>query len=81
MIRVLKLQKAVIAIIIGVLALIVAQVMSSRHVEGSNMVLALSGVCFIAGALLFLYPILFAKKADPDGKKVELEPVGKDPEA
>ncbi|MDQ7948890.1 MAG: isoleucyl-tRNA synthetase [Pedobacter sp.] len=80
MIKVLKLQKAVIAIVIGIVALIVAKIMSSRHISGSTFVLTLAGICFIVGALLFLYPILFAKKVDPDGKKVELEPVGKESE-
>ena len=77
MIKVLKLQKAVIAIILGVLALVVAQVMSSRHIDGSNVVLSISGVLLIIGALLFLYPIIFAKKVDADGTNVELQPVAK----
>jgi len=78
MIKVLKLQKAVYAIILGVLSLIIAQVMSSHRVTGSSYVLGLSGMLLIIGALLFLYPILFAKKADRDGKKVELKAVGEE---
>lgn len=79
MIKALKLKKAVIAIILGVLALIVAQIMSSKHIDGSNIVLAISGVLLIIGALLFLYPIVFAKKVDQEGAKVELQPVAKNP--
>lgn len=77
MIKVLKLQKAVYAIILGVLALIAAQIMSSQKVEGSNIMLTISGILLIIGALLFLYPILFAKKVDSEGESVELKPVAK----
>jgi tellurite resistance protein TehA-like permease len=79
MIKALKLQKAVIAIILGVVALIIAQVMSSKHMQGSNYVLGLSGVLFIVGALIFLYPILFAKKVENEETKVELQPAAKEP--
>ena len=79
MIKVLKLQKAVIAIILGIISLVVAQIMSSNRVTGSSYLLGLSGVLLIIGALLFLYPILFAKKVDTDGEQVELKPVAKEP--
>jgi drug/metabolite transporter superfamily protein YnfA len=79
MIKVLKLQKAVIAIILGVVALIIAQIMNSKHIEGSNYVLAVSGILLIIGSLIFLYPILFAKKVDNEGEKVELQPAAKEP--
>jgi uncharacterized membrane protein HdeD (DUF308 family) len=79
MIKVLRLQKAVYAIILGVLALIAAQVMSSRSMAGSDVLLTISGILFIIGALMFLYPILFAKKVDSEGEDVELKPVAKTP--
>lgn len=79
MIKVLKLQKAVLAIILGVITLIIAQIMSSNRIAGSSYILAISGFLLIIGALLFLYPILFAKKVDNDGKDVELKPVAKEP--
>ena len=78
MIKVLKLQKAVVAIILGVGALVIAQLMSSKHVTGSSYVLGLSGFLLIIGALLFLYPIVFAKKVDKSGEDVELKPVAKE---
>jgi len=78
MIKVLKLQKAVVAIILGVVALVIAQLMSSKHVTGSSYVLGLSGFLLIIGALLFLYPIVFAKKVDKSGEDVVLKPVAKD---
>ena len=80
MIKVLKLQKAIIAIVLGIVALIAAQIMSSQKVAGSNFVLGISGMFLIIGALLFLYPILFAKKVDQEGEQVELKPVAKEPE-
>jgi membrane protein CcdC involved in cytochrome C biogenesis len=80
MIKVLKLQKAVIAIVLGIVALIVAQIMSSQKIAGSAVVLSISGVLLIVGALMFIYPILFAKKVDSDGEKVELKPITKEPE-
>ena len=52
--------------------------MSSYRVTGSSYVLGFSGFLMIIGALLFLYPILFAKKVDNDGEEVELKPVEKD---
>lgn len=72
MIKALKLQKAVIAFILGVLALIAYKVMSVNKMESSNYMLSLAGILFIAGALMLIYPILFAKK-DKEGC-VELDP-------
>ncbi len=77
MLKVLKLQKAVYIIILGILALIAAQVMSENKVNGSSFVLGISGFFLIVGALMFLYPILFAKKVDLEGEKVELQPMEK----
>lgn len=78
MLKVLKLKKAVYLIILGVLALIAAQIMSENKVDGSRFILGISGALLIIGALLFLYPIVFAKEVDSEGEKVELKPVGKD---
>ena len=75
MIRVLKLQKAVYLIILGVLAVVASQVMNVKEIEGAQFVLGLAGAFFIIGSLMFLYPILFAKKVDMNGKKVELQPM------
>ncbi|RYG18445.1 MAG: isoleucyl-tRNA synthetase, partial [Chitinophagaceae bacterium] len=72
MLKVLKLKKAVFVIILGILALIAAQIMSKNKVDGSAFVLGLSGAFLIIGALMFLYPILFAKKVDSEGEDVEL---------
>lgn len=77
MIKQLKLTKAVIIVILGILALIAAKVMEANDIDGEGTVLGISGGLLIAGALLFLYPILFAKKVDNDAQKVELQPVAK----
>lgn len=78
MLKVLKLQKAVYVIVLGILAGIAAQIMSKNKVDGSNFILGISGAFLIIGALMFIYPILFAKKVDSEGEKVELQPVGKE---
>lgn len=78
MIKRLKLKKGIIAIALGILALIVAKTMDAYKIDGHKVILAISGGLLIIGALIFLYPILFAKKADKDGKKVELQPVAKE---
>jgi len=72
MIKVLKLQKAVIAFILGILALVAYMIMSANKIESSSYVLTLAGLLFIAGSLMAIYPILFSKK-DKKGK-VELDP-------
>jgi len=71
MIKVLKLQRAVIALILGVLALVAYKIMDANKVDGSIYVLEAAGAFFILGAILFLYPVLFAKK-DKEGN-VELD--------
>ncbi|MES2458168.1 MAG: isoleucyl-tRNA synthetase [Bacteroidota bacterium] len=73
MIRILKLQKAVIAFILGVVALVAYRIMSENKLESSRYLLTLSGILFIAGALMFLYPILSAKKVKEEDC-VELDP-------
>lgn len=72
MVKVLKLQKAVIVIILGLLLLIPYKVMSINKMDSSVYFLEASGALLIIGALMFLYPILFGKK-DKEGN-VELDP-------
>jgi uncharacterized membrane protein HdeD (DUF308 family) len=79
MIKHLKLTKAIVAMVLGIVALIAAKIMETNKMDGNQVVLGIAGVLFIASALIFLYPILFAKKADKDGKSVELKPVAKEP--
>ncbi|MGF1923331.1 MAG: isoleucyl-tRNA synthetase [Bacteroidia bacterium] len=74
----MKLKKAVYAVILGILALLAAQVISENNEKGGNFLLGLSGSLLIISALMFLYPILFAKKVDSEGEDVKLKPVGKE---
>lgn len=68
----MKLQKAVIAIILAIIALVAYIILSANGVVWSKYVLETSGLFLMLGALLFLYPILFARK-DKEGC-VELDP-------
>lgn len=72
MIKVLKLQKAVYVILLGIIGLIAYQIMSMNKIESSVYVLQLSGLLFLIGALWLVYPILFAKKVNEE--EVQLDP-------
>jgi drug/metabolite transporter superfamily protein YnfA len=76
MIKTLKLQKAVIALILGVISLVIYKVLAEQKNDSATYFMEAAGVLFIAGALMFLYPILFAKK-DRAGC-VELDPALRD---
>lgn len=72
MIKILKLQKALISAILGILLLVVYLIMRGQKNESSIYILEASGLFMMLGAFLFMYPILFAKK-DSAGC-VELDP-------
>lgn len=72
MIKILKLQKAVYVIILGIIGLIAFKVMEANRIESGIYVLQLSGVLFLIGALWILYPIFFAKKVNDT--EVQLDP-------
>lgn len=72
MIKVLKLQKAVYLIILGIVGLIVFKVMEANKIESGLYVLKLSGLLFLAGAVWFVYPIMFSKKIND--VEVQLDP-------
>lgn len=72
MIKVLKLQKAVYVIILGIVGLIAFKIMEPSNSAASIWVLKISGLLFLVGALWFLYPILFAKKVNDE--EVQLDP-------
>lgn len=78
MIKHLKLTKAIVAMVLGLLALIAAKVLEAYKMDGDQALLSLAGIFFIASAIIFLYPIVFAKKADKFGRSVELEPFAND---
>lgn len=72
MIKVLKIQKGIVMIVIGVMAIIGYAIMIMYKTPNSQFVLGFAGISFIVGSLMLLYPILTAKK-DKDGV-VELDP-------
>ncbi|WP_316816411.1 isoleucyl-tRNA synthetase [Pedobacter nyackensis] len=72
MIKVLRLQKAVYLIILGVVGLIAFKIMEANKIDSGIYVLKLSGLLFLAGAVWFVYPILFAKKVNDT--EVQLDP-------
>lgn len=71
MIKVMKLQKAVIAIILGIIALIVYIIMAANDEPAGIYALEVAGMFFMAAAILFLYPLWTAKE-DERGE-VELD--------
>lgn len=66
MIKLLKLQKAVLVILVGVIMFVIYKIEDNHRVVGSKYFLYSSGALMMIGALWLLYPILFAKK-DKDG--------------
>ncbi|MNL07131.1 hypothetical protein D3C87_1277950 [compost metagenome] len=72
MIKVLKLQKAVYVILLGVIGLVAYKLIEPSNAAYSVYVLKLSGLLFLVGAVWFLYPILFAKKVNDE--EVQLDP-------
>lgn len=82
MIKVLRLQKAVYLIILGIVGLIAFKIMEANRIDSGIYVLKLSGLLFLGGAVWFIYPILFARKVndtevqlDPEKQKESLESV------
>lgn len=82
MIKVLRLQKAVYLIILGIVGLIAFKIMEANRIDSGIYVLKLSGLLFLAGAVWFVYPILFARKVsdtevqlDPEKQKEPVESV------
>ncbi|MCX3265896.1 hypothetical protein [Pedobacter agri] len=67
MIKLLKLQKAILVLILGVLSFIAYRILSAYEVSWARYLQVLAGVLVMVGALWMLYPILFAKN-DGDGK-------------
>jgi len=67
MIKLLKLQRAVLMLILGVLSFIAYRILSAYEVSWARYLPVLAGVLVMVGALWMLYPILFAKN-DGDGK-------------
>jgi len=74
MIKLLKLQKAVFVIVVGILSFIAYKILDAYEVKGSIYFEMLAGVLLIIGALWFLYPILFAKKDSEGNVEIITDP-------
>ncbi|MEQ7798689.1 isoleucyl-tRNA synthetase [Pedobacter sp. ASV1-7] len=66
MIKVLKLQKAVFLIILGIVGLIAFKIMEADKIESAIYVLKFSGILLLVGSVWLLYPIMFAKKVNEE---------------
>ena len=66
MIKLLKLQKAVLVLILGVLSFVAYRILSANEVSWARYLQILAGILVMVGALWMLYPVLFAKQ-DKDG--------------
>lgn len=64
MIKLLKLQKPLCLIILGILSFITSRILYGANVKNGVYFEFASGALLVIGALWFLYPILFAKKND-----------------
>ncbi|MCX2477138.1 isoleucyl-tRNA synthetase [Pedobacter sp. MC2016-05] len=66
MIKLLKLQKAVLVLILGVFSFVAYRILNANEVSWARYFQILAGILVMVGALWMLYPVLFAKQ-DKDG--------------
>jgi len=74
MIKLLKLQKAVLVLIAGVVSYILYLILDASEVSGARYLQVLAGILVMVGALWMLYPILFAKKDDDGNAEIITDP-------
>ena len=74
MIKLLKLQKAVLVLILGVLSYIAYRILDANEVTWARYLQMLAGVLVIIGALWMLYPVLFAKQDKDGNAEIETDP-------
>lgn len=74
MIKLLKLQKAVLVLIAGVISYVLYLILDASEVGGARYLQILAGVLVMVGALWMLYPILFAKKDDEGNAEIITDP-------
>lgn len=76
MIKVLKIQKGLIIIILGIVAIVGYAIMIMKDLPNSQFILGVAGVLFILGSLMLLYPILIAKKNKDGVVELDQEKIG-----
>ncbi len=74
MIKLIKLQKAVLVLIAGVVSYILYLILDASEVSGARYLQVLAGILVMVGALWMLYPILFAKKDDDGNAEIITDP-------
>ncbi|SER07254.1 isoleucyl-tRNA synthetase [Pedobacter rhizosphaerae] len=74
MIKLLKLQKAVFVILLGIISFVAYRVLDAYEIKWGIYLEMLAGVLLMIGALWFLYPILFAKKDDDGNVEIITDP-------
>ncbi|WP_316764727.1 isoleucyl-tRNA synthetase [Pedobacter aquatilis] len=74
MIKLLKLQKAVLVLIAGVVSYVLYLILDASEVSGARYLQILAGILVMVGALWMLYPILFAKKDDDGNAEIITDP-------
>lgn len=74
MIKLLKLQKAVLVLVAGVISYILYLILDASEVKGARYLQMLAGVLVMVGALWMLYPILFAKKDREGNAEILTDP-------
>jgi len=74
MIKLLKLQKAVLVLILGVLSYVAYLILDANEVAWARYMQILAGILVMAGALWMLYPIVFAKKDDDGNAEIITDP-------
>ncbi|MFC4213520.1 isoleucyl-tRNA synthetase [Pedobacter lithocola] len=74
MIKLLKLQKAVLVLILGILSYIAYLILDANEVDSARYLQILSGILVMVGALWLLYPILFAKKDGEGNAEIKTDP-------
>jgi len=74
MIKLLKLQKAVLVLILGVLSYVGYKVLEAYEVNNARYLQMLAGILVMVGALWMLYPIIFAKKDDSGNAEIITDP-------
>ncbi|GAA3959524.1 hypothetical protein GCM10022246_11200 [Pedobacter ginsengiterrae] len=79
MIKLLKLQKAVLVLIAGVVSYILYLILDASEVSGARYLQVLAGILVMVGALWMLYPILFAKKDDDGNAEIITDPTVETP--
>lgn len=73
MIRLLKLQKAVYLIVLGILSFVISRILYGNQSKNGIYFEMISGALLMIGALWFLYPILFAKKNNDGNVEVLID--------